>query len=246
MKVERQLAWPCRDCGVRGSSFCSTLIGASPSVTPVPSNEISQIFLQAEKHNVIQQSGEPNPSGTYVLCKGWAFRFVRFPDGRRQILSVLIPGDLFSAFALFDPNPAFSIQAATDVNVCQLGGDGVKKELTKNPNAYDMFGNLCSAEIDDMASTSLDLVEPHAATRIAGFTRRLVRRLAARGINNGAGTYPFPLTPVDIADATGLAPDDVNRAIDELRDNRVVDLSNDEITILDSARFDEQTLVTIR
>src|SRR5262245_46309527 len=28
-----------------------------------------------------------------LICAGWAFRFIQLSDGRRQILSLLLPGD---------------------------------------------------------------------------------------------------------------------------------------------------------
>lgn len=246
MKLERQLAWPCRDCDVRGSSFCSTLTDRVGNGAPTPKTEIPQIFFNVEKNSVIQESGAQFIPGPYVLCRGWAYRFYRFADGRRQILSVLLPGDLFSAFALFNSQSAFSVQAATDAHICQLGSDGIKRELSENPDVCEAFGTLCSAEVEEMATTSINLTAPDAATRIAAFIGRLVDRMAARGIGRGGKTYPFPLTNIEIADATGLTPKDVEEAIRILRDDRVIDLSNEEVTILDPQRLAKLVLVAIR
>lgn len=229
---------------MRGSSFCSTL--TDPVDGAAPKSQIPQIFFQVDKNAVIQESGTQFFPGPYVLCQGWAFRFFRFPDGRRQILSVLIPGDLFSAFALFNPQTSFSVQTATNAHICQLGSEGIKAELAQNPEICEAFGSLCSSEVEEMAATSVNLTEPQAATRILGFIRRVVERLAARGIRNGNDAYPFPLTHAEIADATGLAARDVNRAIRNLREDRIIDLSNDQVTILDPTKFGFQALVAIR
>ena len=246
MKFERQLAWPCRDCDVRGSSFCGTLTDCVGTGAPTPKSQIPQIFFNVDKNTVVQESGTQFFPGPYVLCKGWAYRFYRFADGRRQILSVLIPGDLFSAFALYNSQSAFSVQAATDAHICQLGSDGIKKELSENPDVCEAFGMLCSTEVEEMATTSISLTVPDAATRVAAFIRRLVERLAARGIRNGADAYPFPLDNTEIADATGLAPDQVQRAINNLREERIVDLSNNEVTILDRYRLANLALMALR
>ncbi len=246
MKFERQMAWPCRDCGVRGSSFCGSLTERVDNGAPTPRNQIPQIFFNVEKNTVVQESGTQFFAGPYVLCQGWAYRFYRFADGRRQILSVLIPGDLFSAFALFNSQSAFSVQAATNAHICQLGSDGIKKELSESPEVCEAFGALCSAEVEEMATTSINLTSPNAATRIAGFIGRLVDRMSARGIGNGRNAYPFPLTHTEIADATGLAPKDVEEAIRVLRDDRVVDLSNDKVTVLDRKKLGQLALVANR
>lgn len=246
MKIERQLAWPCRDCDIRGASFCSMMANRAGAALPASKSQIPQVFFQVDKNTVIQESGAQFFPGPYVLCQGWAYRFFRFPDGRRQILSVLIPGDLFSAFALFDPQTAISVQAATNVVICRLCSKSIKKELTENSEVCEAFGSLCSTEVEEMAVTTVNIAEPDAATRIAGFIRRLVERLSARGLRNRVDVFPFPLTHLEIADATGLAPCDVNRAIHILREEYVIDLSNDEVTILDHAKFGNPALVTIR
>lgn len=246
MKLERRLAWPCRDCTVRSSSFCGTLIDRSSSRPPSAQNQISQVFLSADRHNVIRHSGKKYLSGPFVLCKGWAYRFYRFPDGRRQILSVLIPGDMFSAFTLFDPHSDFSVQAVTDIKVCQLGQDDIKRELAAEPGICDAFGKICSIEIDEIISTSIDLNERDAVKRIVGFVQRLVKRLSDRGIAIRADAYPFPLSHTDIADATGLTPDDVNRAIQNLRENSIIDISNNKIIIIDPAKFEKHAMVPAR
>jgi CRP/FNR family transcriptional regulator len=200
---------------------------------PTSEKKIAQIFFNVAKNTIIQESGTQFFPGSYVLCQGWAYRFFRFPDGRRQIISVLIPGDLFSAFALFNPQTTFSVQAATDVSICQLESEGIKKHLAENPETCDAFGGLCSTEIAEMTAISIILTEPDATKRVAGFIRRLILRLSARGIRNSANVYPFPLTDLEIADATGLAPNDVRFAIQALHAERVIALSNSQVTVFD-------------
>jgi CRP-like cAMP-binding protein len=248
VNFERRLAWPCRDCTVRGSSFCGTLIDGSPSSPQLEQNKISQAFLRAAKDEPILHNGHGGKdfSGPMVLCEGWAYRFYRFSDGRRQILSVLIPGDLFSASALLDPHPDFSIRAATDVKICQLGRDDIKRKLAAKPSVCDAFGKLCSVEIDEMTSAVIDLNESNSVKRVLGFVQRLVKRLSARGITIRRGVYEFPLRQADIADATGLTADDVSRAIENLRQRGIVKIFNGILTILNSAEFEKQATAPIR
>lgn len=246
MRFERQLAWPCRDCGVRGSSFCGTLTDQAGTGTATPKGEIPQLFVQVDKGAVIQESGEQFFPGPYVLCQGWVYRFHRFADGRRQILSVLIPGDLFSAFALFNKQFAFSTQAATDAHICQLGRDAIKKQLIENSDICEALGRFCSTEVEDMAATAINLTAPNPITRVAGFIGRLVDRLAVRGIGNGGNVYPFPLNHDEIADATGLDPEQVHIATRNLREEYIANLLNEEVTILDRERFANLALVAYR
>jgi CRP-like cAMP-binding protein len=45
-----------------------------------------------------------------AVCEGWALRFIELTDGRRQNLSVLLPGDL-CPIALFQEKFHYSVEA---------------------------------------------------------------------------------------------------------------------------------------
>jgi CRP/FNR family transcriptional regulator, anaerobic regulatory protein len=237
VKFERQLAWPCVDCTVRDLSFCATLASRPSSDLPTSRLQTSQVFMTADKDEVVGHSGIALPSGPFVLCKGWAFRFHLFPDGRRQILSLLIPGDLFSAFAI-SSQPGFRIQAATDIQYCEFGRDDIRRRISESATACDMFGKFCAQEADEATAALIYLNHGNATDRVTHFMRRLVNRLAARDMQIGDDVYPFPLTHADIADAVGLSTAEVNRAIQNLSDERVIDLSNGELTIINAIAFD--------
>lgn len=246
MKFERQLAWPCRDCDVRGLSLCKSLTDRVGADTSASKNHIPQVFFRIDKGAIVQESGSQFIPGPYLLCQGWAYRFYRFPDGRRQILSVIIPGDLFSAFALFNTQSGFSVEAATDIHVCQFGRAEIRNELSDNVEFSEAFGRLCVAEVEDIARTSINLTSSNAAERIAGFVRSVVDRLIARGISDGVNLYPFPLTQTEIADATGLTSLEVQAAIHILQDEYVMSFANAQVTILNSVKIANLAPVAIR
>lgn len=242
MRLQRELSWPCRDCEVRSTSFCTSVIGPRPGA----GRHISQNFFTAEKNETIYRDGDGQSPKPFVLCKGWAYRFHLFPDGRRQILSLLIPGDLYFPAASESAQPVHAIQAATDVEFCELQRDEIKRELAANTAARDEFCASYAHDIDESIAALSNLNESNPATRVANFLQRLVKRLAARGIRLGANVYPFPLAPVDIADAVGLTVDDVNRAIQILRTDRIADLSNGALTIINAAIFRSPPAETTR
>ena len=53
----------------------------------------------------------------FLLCGGWGFRYFQLPDGRRQILNFLLPGDLFSATSVFEEQFHFSVKALTEIQI---------------------------------------------------------------------------------------------------------------------------------
>ena len=237
MTAEQQ--WPCHGCTVRSSNFCGALIDGPGSGRRPAQGIVAQTFLSARKDDAIERGGPDGDdrSEPLVLCEGWAYRFHQFADGRRQILSVLIPGDLLSIAALFEPKQEFAVRAATDVKICQLGRDGVRNGLATRPVVREALARLCSVEAGETTSMVVDLTEPDSATRVLGFVRRLVNRLSARGIGIGRGVYQFPLSNLDIADATGLSVDDVSRALEKLSREGIVEISEDTLTVVDQRKF---------
>lgn len=246
MKFERQLAWPCRDCDVRGLSLCKTLTDRVGADKPAAKKQVPQVFFRVDKGTIVQESGAQFIPGPYLLCQGWAYRFYRLADGRRQILSVIIPGDLFSAFALLNTQSGFSVQAATDIHVCQFSRAEIKNELSENPEFCEAFGRLCVAEVEDVARTSINLTSADPTARVAGFVHAVVGRLAARGIGSGQDVFPFPLTHLEIADATGLTPIEVDEAFHILQNECVISLANGQVRILDPAKIANPASVSIR
>jgi CRP-like cAMP-binding protein len=237
MTSEQQ--WPCHGCTVRRSNFCGALIDGPDSGRRSAKDIVAQTFLSACKDDAIERGGPDGSdrSEPLVLCEGWAYRFHQFADGRRQILSVLIPGDLLSIAALFEPNHDFSVRAATDVKICRLGRDGVGNGLATRPVVREALARLCSVETREMTSMVVDLTERDNATRVLGFIRRLVNRLSARGIGIGTRVYQFPLSNIDIADATGLSADDIGRALQKLSREGIVEISENTLTVVDEGKF---------
>jgi CRP-like cAMP-binding protein len=246
VKLERQMAWPCRDCAVRATNFCGTLIGRTPASPPTEKEQISQVFFTAKKSEIIQYETRRPSSGPYVLCEGWAYRIYRFPDGRRQILSVLIPGDLFFTSVVGNAAPQFSVQSATDIQFCELSRDDTKSEIAGKPSTFDAFKRLCMQDSRESVATLTNFNEQNFAKRVENFVRGIVERLTARGIKIAADVYPFPLTQTDIADATGLDEIEINRAIQFLRAERIIDLLNGELTILNLEKFEGRASTPIR
>jgi CRP-like cAMP-binding protein len=246
MEIERQMAWPCHGCTLRATNFCSALIGRAPASPSATHDRISQVFFTADRNEIVRHGAHGMSSGPYVLCQGWAFRFHLFPDGRRQILSVLIPGDLLFTFALTGSQPDDAICSATDIQFCALDRDDVRREIAGKPGAGDALGRLCIQDGNESISATVNFSERDFTKRVANFAHRIVKRLAARNIRTAADVYPFPLTPTDIADATGLDIADVNRAIQFLRTERIIDLSNGELTIINPEKFEGRPPAPIR
>jgi CRP-like cAMP-binding protein len=166
-----------------------------------------------------------------VICEGWAFRFRQLADGRRQILSILLPGDFVSALAPFQDSFDFSVQALTDVRYCRIRRDDVRARLSQKTALFGELAEFMIAERKEADEQLLDLGKRMAEERIAGLIWRLMERFTLRG-EVKEQSFPFPLRQKHIADITGLTPVHVSRVIGTFRRRGLLTISGGTVTIL--------------
>jgi len=101
-------------------------------------NDIKQDHLTVPAGTEIIQAQQDSPD-LYTLYSGWAFRFKTLPDGRRQILNFLLPGDLLGLQAAMFDTAQHSIETLTDVELCLLPRRKVWALFDKIPElAFDV------------------------------------------------------------------------------------------------------------
>jgi len=217
---------PCNTCQFRDSNFCGALFGRTGHPMPIRGKH-SEI---ASRQN-IYRAGEPT-EGVLVICDGWAVRFIQLPNGKRQILSVLLPGDLVSATSVLEGRLAFSIQAVTDVRYCYFPFAEVRARIRDNPALFEVWLRLTAAEQRHADKRLVDLGQRTAQERIAALIVHVMTRCEQRGELLG-GEFPFPLSQQQIADFTGLTPVHTCRVLSSLRKNGICDVGHGYVKVMD-------------
>ena len=182
----------------------------------------------------IYRRGDPS-NDVIVICSGWAFRYNQLSDGRRQILSVLLPGDVIATSALFQAPLDFSVQALTDVRYSRVSRDKVRERFP-GPEFLGLISRLLIAERRDADDQLVDLGQRLAEERIAGLVLRLRARFLARNEVEDE-SFPFPLRQQHIADITGLTSVHVSRVIGHLRKSGLIHIANGRVTLGDLAEL---------
>ncbi len=181
--------------------------------------------------------GEPIREPRAVLS-GWACRTHVLRDGRRQVLSFLLPGDLFGVCSQSNPVASASVLALTPVVTCPAPtpgpGDGGLAE------AYAVSAALGEHYLLRQITR---LGRLNAYERVADWLMEMRERLALAGLVEG-DRFPMPLTQELIADALGLTSVHVNRTIQALRSDGLLELRGGSATLRDVPRL--QALVERR
>lgn len=222
---------PCATCPRNSTGFCGAILGSAKTAG---SNEISDwqhhFIIPASKQ--VLSSHEASPD-VYVLCHGWAFRFLQLPDGRRQILHFLLPGDLFSTSSIFQDRVHFSVRALTAIQVSAMKRTEVQSRIMTNfSTTAPVVARACSSQIETSEKMIATLGLCSGEERIAYLFLHLMQRVARQTVIRD-NRYPLPLRQLHIAEAVGLTPVHVSRILGSFRERGIVDLSNGVLEVQD-------------
>lgn len=171
------------------------------------------------------REGTPIAAAQLILA-GWAARIRQLEDGRRQIVSFLLPGDLIGSCAHEGPIAVSSVIALTTLHYCPAPPSSGSRSLER---AYALSGALDEAHLLDQVTR---LGRLNAEERILDLFLELYERLSLCGLAD-QGQIVFPLTQEMLADATGLTQVHVNRMLQILRKRGDITLNAGSLAIID-------------
>ncbi len=201
----------CFECALRRSG----------AFKPISDMELAFINEMKRDHLVCPPGAEIIAAGQdqaelYTLYAGWALRCKTLPDGRRQILNIILPGDLIGLQGAMFEAAAYSVEAITEVQLCLLPRRKVWSLFENMPElAFDVTW-LGSREESIVDENLISAGQRSAPERIAALIIQLYKRLDKLGLV-ADGTMPFPLTQQHIADTLGLSLVHTNKSLAKLR-----------------------------
>lgn len=171
-----------------------------------------------------------------IICHGWAASSITLPDGRRQILSFVLPGDMVSTAGFLEPMAGRTVEAVTQVTYRKFKRSQLKAFLLAHPDLLETLSRTLVEERIEADQLALDLGRRPADERIARLILKLARRLAMRGMMTGR-TMEFPLRQRHIADATGLTPVHVSKMMGEFQRAELIEVSDRSLTIINETEL---------
>lgn len=230
----------CALCPRSGLGFCNAVLGQPGQAASEDRSWQHHRVVAAGKLIISRNQCLPD---VFVLCEGWGMRFLQMPDGRRQILSFLLPGDLFSVAMVYQERVHFCVKALTPVQISAMARAEVQSQLAKSPTGLSALAGSSAFEVETSDELAAMLGRGSAEERIAYLFLHLTKRIAARNVIRDE-RYPIPLRQQHIADATGLTPVHVSRTLRVFRERRIVEFSSGILEVLDPPQL--ETLGSLR
>lgn len=176
------------------------------------------------------------PRFVHLVLDGWACRYKQLPDGKRQIVSLFVPGDFCDVNVYILKYMDHSIGAITRLKVAMITPEEMSLLTAERPRVTQAlwWHELVTTAVQ--REWTLNLGQRSAYERLAHLLIELYIRLKTVGRAHN-GRCDFPLTQNDLADATGLTAVHVNRTLQELRRDQLIELERKQLQILDLERM---------
>lgn len=219
-----------------GTSAAAPAIARLSALAPLDDADLDLIVKAAAnaqwlgRRNELVRHGEALTRPSLILS-GWAARIRDLSDGRRQLLYLMLPGDLIGASACDDAVAATSVVAISEVTLCRLPR---RSELACGAGLLKAYNASCALDESYLLAQITRLGRLNAHERIADLLLELHDRLALAGLAGG-GRLPLPLTQEMIADMLGLTSVHVNRMLQQLRREGSITLAGGMVMIHDPA-----------
>jgi CRP-like cAMP-binding protein len=176
--------------------------------------------------------GEPF-TGACLLIEGWACRFKSLPDGRRQIIGFVMPGELCSSWAAAMGPMEHGVRALSPVRVANVDRAVVLSRMDQHSALVDRMRLAAAREHTILGAWLLNIGQRKAPERIAHLFCELATRMHNMGLPRVDGGYEVPLTQTDLADALGLTSVHVNRVLQKLRERGFIGFRRGVLSIRD-------------
>jgi CRP-like cAMP-binding protein len=175
-----------------------------------------------------------------ALMAGWACRYRTLPDGRRQIFDFILPGELYG---MCHRPKAMALTTGITLTAAVIADATPVRDVTlQRP---EQFRNLeaalfSTASLDEayLLNQIVRIGRQTAYERVSHLILELHARLQGVGLAED-WTYALPLTQEILADALGLSVVHLNRTLQQLRREGLIEFRSGKMTILQPGSLEQ-------
>jgi CRP-like cAMP-binding protein len=168
----------------------------------------------------------------YVLQEGWACSYKLLPDGKRQIISFPIAGDIVGLRSVLLRTADHSFSALTDAVVNPVEGTHMMRCVTEFPRLGAALLWAASRDEAMVVEHLVNIGRRSSLERTAHFFMELAERLNLIGQATET-EFTCPLSQFVLADALGLTAIHVNRTLRQMRERKLLSVRKGTVIIHD-------------
>lgn len=173
-----------------------------------------------------------------LIADGFCVRSKTIASGKRQILSIHIPGEIPDLMSLFLHVMDHDLSTLTPATLGFISHDDVRKLHRRSPNLAEMFWRDTLVDAAMLREWIVNVGQRPAPARLAHFMIELRERLRLIGRVDG-DSFEMPMTQEQIGESLGITSVHANRVIKQVRQEGVVEFNRGRVTVHDERKFRE-------
>ncbi|WP_234680865.1 Crp/Fnr family transcriptional regulator [Bradyrhizobium monzae] len=173
-----------------------------------------------------------------LIADGFCARSKTIANGKRQILSLHIPGEIPDLMSLFLHVMDHDLSTLTAATLGLISHETLQKLHRRRPVVAEMFWRDTLIDSAMFREWIVNVGQRPAPARLAHVMIELRERLKIIGRVDGA-SFEMPLTQEQIGEALGITAVHANRVIRQLREEGIVELHRGRVTVLDERKLSE-------
>lgn len=181
---------------------------------------------------------EALPSAPRMIVAGWAAQYRMLPDGNRQIMSLLLPGDLTGSLAQLPLPASCAVAALTELETvsAQLLVEAAAATAPVHPGLAHAVRIMAHLGHELLCDQIVRLGRQTACARFVHLMLELYGRLGRVGLA-GDNSFAMPLTQNVLADVLGFSVVHVNRTMQQLRRDGLLDIKGGRVNLMHPERL---------
>lgn len=187
----------------------------------------------------------------HLVLTGLAARSKTLRSGDRQFMALLVPGDLCDVEVFVLEGMDHDITSMTETTCVLIPAEVIEGLLTESTKLTRALWWSTMTDSAVLREWIVDHGSRDAAERLAHLMCEMLIRYRIIGATTD-DSFPFPLTQEEISDALGMTPVHVNRMLQQLRAQGLIDLKGKTLSVLDTkglqrvAQYDSSYLHLVR
>jgi CRP-like cAMP-binding protein len=196
---------------------------------------LSERRVQHAAGEDIIAEGQHSPD-CHVIVTGFACRYIMLPNGSRQIMAFLLPGDLCDAEIFILKEMDHGVAAMSPTTTALVPADTMKHMLRGGGCLGEALWWGTMVDLATLRQRIVDHGRRDAREELAHLLYELLvrYRMVGRATDDA---FELPITQSDLADATGLTEVHVNRTLKTLREDKLITWKGRTVTILSPDRL---------
>jgi len=160
-----------------------------------------------------------------LVVAGFVGRFSDDWNGKRQITAIHIPGDMCDLHSVVLPFATSALQALSTATIVRVPHVAIREAAANFPALAEAFWRDCTVDSAILGQWVMNLGRRDARARIAHLLCEMGVRAAGARPGQHDVVFDLPVTQTQLADATGLTSVHVNRTLQSMRSEGLIQSS---------------------